>query len=47
MRTKTDPIHNLPFDHRRRMFVRLEVPASGWIVRRLDQNKRIARRSVC
>jgi hypothetical protein len=47
MRTKTYPIHHLPLDHRRRKFVKLEVPASGWIVRRLDKTTRIERGLLC
>jgi hypothetical protein len=47
MRTKIDPICILPFDYRRRKFVKLEVPASGWIVRRLDKTTRIERRLLC
>jgi hypothetical protein len=47
MKTKTHPIDNLPLDYRRRKFVRLQVPASGWIVRRLDKTTRIEHRLLC
>jgi hypothetical protein len=47
MKTKTDPIHNLPFDYRRREFVKLELLASDWIIRRLDKTIRIERRLLC
>ena len=43
MSTKTYPSKNLPFDYRRRKFVKLEVLASGWTVRRLDKTTRIGR----
>jgi hypothetical protein len=47
MRTKTYPSNHLPFDSRRRKFVKLEVPASGWIVRRLDKITRTEHRLLC
>jgi hypothetical protein len=43
MSTKTYPSKNLPFDYRRRKFVKLEVLASAWTVRRLDKITRIER----
>jgi hypothetical protein len=43
MKTQTYPCKNLPFDYRRRKFVKLEVLASGWTVRRLDKTTRIGR----
>jgi hypothetical protein len=49
MRTKSDPIQNLPFDYRRRKFVKLELPPCGCIIRRffLDKTARIERRLLC
>jgi hypothetical protein len=44
MSTTTYPSKNLPFDYRRRKFVKLEVLASAWTVRRLDRTTRIERR---
>ena len=44
MSTKTYPSKNLPFDYRRRKFVKLEALASAWTVRRLDKTTRIERR---
>lgn len=46
MSTKTYPSKNLPFDYRRRKFVKLESLASVWTVRRLDKTTRIERRLV-
>ena len=46
MSTKTYPSKNLPFDYRRRKFVKLESLASAWTVRRLDKTTRIERRLV-
>jgi hypothetical protein len=46
MSTKTYPSKSLPFDHRRRKFVKLESLASVWTVRRLDKTNRIERRLV-
>jgi hypothetical protein len=43
MNTKTYPSKNLPFDYRRRKFVRLELLASAWAVRRLDKTTRTER----
>jgi hypothetical protein len=46
MSTKTYPSKSLPFDYRRRKFVKLESLASVWTVRRLDKTTRIERRLV-
>ena len=46
MSAKTYPSKNLPFDYRRRKFVKLESLASAWTVRRLDKTTRIERRLV-
>jgi hypothetical protein len=46
MSTKTYPSKSLPFDYRRRKFVKLEFLASAWTVRRLDKTNRIERRFV-
>jgi hypothetical protein len=43
MNTKTYPSKNHPFDYRRRKFVKLELLASAWTVRRLDKTTRIER----
>jgi hypothetical protein len=47
MRTKIEPIDNLPLDYRRRKFVKLEVPISGWIVPCPNKTRRIERRLLC
>jgi hypothetical protein len=46
MSTKTYPSKSLPFDYRRRKFVKLESLASVWTVRRPDKTSRIERRLV-
>jgi hypothetical protein len=43
MNTKTYPSKSHPFDYRRRKFVKLELLASAWTVRRLDKTTRIER----
>jgi hypothetical protein len=47
MRTKIYLSKALPFDYRRRKFVKLEALASGWTVRRLDKTLRVERRLLC
>jgi hypothetical protein len=46
MSTKTYPSKSLPFDYRRRKFVKLEALAAASTVRRLDRTTRIERRLV-